>query len=91
MVRSADVPLSPPARAAVDADARRLSTVLGGGDDYELLFCAPSERRDDIEALARGRGVAVTRIGRTRPGEGVVVLDDEDGELSLISSGYTHF
>lgn len=91
VVRSADVPLSPSARAAVDADAGRLPTVLGGGDDYELLFCAPSRRRDDVEALARGCGVAVTRIGRTRPGEGVVVLDEKDEELSLTSSGYRHF
>ena len=91
VVRSADVPLSPPARAAVDADAGRMATVLGGGDDYELLFCAAPERRDDVETLARSRGVAVTRIGRTRPGGGVVVVDEKDEELSLVASGYTHF
>ena len=91
VVRSVDVPLSPPARAAVDADAGRMATVLGGGDDYELLFCAAPGRRDDVETLARSCGVAVTRIGRTRPGEGVVVVDEKDEELSLVSSGYTHF
>ncbi len=90
-VRAGSVPLSPAARAALDADAGLVRTVLGGGDDYELLFCAPPERRGDVEALARGCGAEVTRIGRTLPGDGFSVLDEKGEEMSLTSPGYTHF
>lgn len=90
-VWTTSIPLSRPARAVLGADTELIRTVLGGGDDYELLFCAPPERREDIETLAQGCGVAVTRIGRMHDGDGVVVLDAKGAEISLTFHGYTHF
>ncbi len=37
---------------------------LSGGDDYELLFCAPSSARSAILKAARAAGARVSRIGR---------------------------
>ncbi|KAG0194148.1 hypothetical protein DFQ28_001285 [Apophysomyces sp. BC1034] len=37
--------------------------LIEGGDDYELCFTAPPERRDELHALAPRVGVPLTRIG----------------------------
>lgn len=41
---------------------QRLCT-LSGGDDYELLFTAPAQRRADVFAAAQEAQTAVTRVG----------------------------
>lgn len=42
---------------------RALQCVLGGGDDYELVFTAASEQRAAVVAAASACGVPITRIG----------------------------
>ncbi len=42
VIEAARVPLSPATQAALARDPARLASVLGGGDDYELLFAAPA-------------------------------------------------
>jgi len=63
------IPLSPAYRAAVGDDP---ALAMGGGDDYELLFCA----RTGLSAAALGKriGIAVSRIGRIVPGRGTISL-----------------
>lgn len=79
------VPLSPAARDALGHDPRLWSAVLGGGDDYELLFTAPGSVP---EAVA---GVPVRRIGRVVAGSGVRVLDEVGRSLPVAGKGYRHF
>jgi thiamine-monophosphate kinase len=61
-----------------------------GGDDYELCFCAPAERRTDVErALRAVSDVGVTWIGRAVAGKpGVSLVDDRGEEVHL--TGYEH-
>ncbi|MGH7949477.1 MAG: thiamine-phosphate kinase, partial [Candidatus Binataceae bacterium] len=66
------VPLSQAYRAVMRGDR---SLALGGGEDYELLFCL--RRGRDPRALSRALGVRVTRIGQITRGRGVRV--DGDG------------
>jgi thiamine-monophosphate kinase len=47
----------------------------GGGEDYELLFTAHPDRREQIAAAASSAGSGVTWIGRTGAGSGVSLLD----------------
>jgi thiamine-monophosphate kinase len=55
-----------------------------GGEDYELLFCAPASRRIPVEY----EGLALTRIGTMRKGRpGLVLLDG----APLAPLGYDHF
>jgi thiamine-monophosphate kinase len=85
------VPLSTAAAAAVANDRSLLAAVLGGGDDYELLFAAPASAEPILVSLARETGVAVTRIGQLAAGSGVRVLDRSGREITLTVKGYEHF
>lgn len=64
---------------------------LAGGDDYELAFSAPPNRRDDIGAVAGRTGVALTRIGRVERGSGVTVIDRTGRPIVLTEAGFDHF
>ncbi len=91
VIEAARVPLSPATQAALARDPARLATVLGGGDDYELLFTAPAGATPALAAIARETGVAVTAIGRVEHGTGVRVLDQAGREIALAVKGYEHF
>src|SRR5260370_19126888 len=64
------VPLSAAAGRAVAADPHLWANVLGGGDDYELVFAVPQRRRGALMAVARAAGIAVTTVGRLETGGG---------------------
>ena len=59
---------------AAQPEALRQECLLAGGDDYELLFCAPAAHHDAVLAAGRRAGVPVQRIGHIldRPGLSVV-------------------
>lgn len=73
------VPLSAAARKAVTGDPRLWEKILGGGDDYEILFTAPGE-------IPQG---AFTAIGRVVAGAGVSVTAG-GVPIALSSTGYRH-
>lgn len=62
---------------------------LTGGDDYELLFTAPSDRRADVIAAAEAE--AVTRIGTVTATADLVVLDEREVPVDTDSGAYDHF
>jgi len=70
------IPLSTAYRATL-GDNRELA--LGGGEDYELLFCV--EPRYSEAKLSRHLGVAVRRIGRIVARERGLMLRDRHGRL----------
>jgi thiamine-monophosphate kinase len=55
-----------------------------GGDDYELLFAIPPDRREGAEAAAE-----VTWLGDAGPGLGLALVG-EDGRIVEGLSGYEH-
>jgi len=68
-IDAAALPLSQAYRAVLGGDP---TLALGGGEDYELLFCLREPRA--AAALTRSLGVCVSRIGRvTTSGEAVLV------------------
>lgn len=66
---------------------------LGGGDDYELLFTAPTARRAEVEALSREIGLRLMRIGSLVAGEvGHLTVTGPDGEaITVQRRGFDHF
>lgn len=91
VIEAALVPVSAAAAAAVTEDGRWLQAVLGGGDDYELLFTAPQGADSAVAALASEAGVPVTAIGRIEAGQGVTVLDRAGMPMAIAVPGYRHF
>ena len=85
------VPLSAAARRALDGCEATIADLVTGGDDYELLFCAPPDARSAIEGLGARLGLALTRIGTMEAGEGVTILDEGGRPLPLTRTGYAHF
>ena len=86
-----------PALAELPGETQTL-LALQGGDDYELLFCAPPEKRNAIQAAGDGSEVRVSRIGKVAEENetggvegGVEVFQDgrrmAEGELPR---GYEH-
>ena len=68
-----------------------MKLALGGGEDYELLFTAPSSNREPIELAAGRLGLTLTAIGRVVPGKGVRVLGAEGEEVPMPELGFDHF
>jgi len=65
--------------------------VLAGGDDYELCFTAPADKRDTVAAAAHSAGVAVTRIGRITAEPGLTVIGTDGQPMAFKHTGYDHF
>ena len=65
-------------------------TVVGGGDDYELLFTLPQERWEALLRVARDCGTPVTRIGHCRAGQGVAILDASGENFAPAIGGWRH-
>jgi thiamine-monophosphate kinase len=84
-----------PLHDGVEGVAERLGVApwrlaAGGGEDYELCFCAAAGDRTQIEtALRDSRGEAVTWIGEAREGPAGVTLSDDRGDAVRIA-GYEH-
>lgn len=86
VVEAARVPLS-----AAAASMQDLTTVLTGGDDYELLFTAPPEATAPLNALSGALGLRLSAVGRIIAGDGVTVLGVDGRALALGAGGYRHF
>jgi thiamine-monophosphate kinase len=59
------------------------------GDDYELLFTAPPDRRAAVERAAEATGTRVSWLGDVRAGGGVVEIRASDG-TAVDLHGYEH-
>ena len=68
-----------------------INCMLAGGDDYELCFTVPKERRSKIDKISQETGIPLTRIGKIIMGEGLVVLDSTEKPIMLETTGYDHF
>ena len=65
---------------------------LSGGDDYELLFTAPENAREAVEAAGRAADVAVSRIGRITANSGhLEIVGRNGGAVHLKHKGFDHF
>ena len=90
VVEASSVPLSTAAAAALELESDLRDAVLGGGDDYELLFTVPPGAAASVAALASDLGLPLTAIGRIESGHGVRLTGAGGAEIGLPSRGYTH-
>jgi thiamine-monophosphate kinase len=84
------LPLSAAYRALAGKNRTRFA--LGGGEDYELLFCARPRHRQPIEQLHGRARVKITRIGScVAAQQGITVVDGSGKALALRLKGHDHF
>ena len=62
---------------------------LGGGDDYELLFTAQSNRSEDV--IAAAEATPITRIGVVTAADDLAVLDERGAPVDTGKGAYDHF
>jgi len=96
VIEAARVPLSSAVRAILATSPGRITTVLTGGDDYEILFTAPPAALSELTGLSQALGVPITAIGRMEPPSTgkmarITVLDESGQSLSFERGGWTHF
>jgi len=65
--------------------------LLGGGDDYELLFSAPASARAAVGRAADASGVAVSRIGTLQAELGLRVRMPDGRVAPHTTRGFDHF
>jgi thiamine-monophosphate kinase len=80
-------------RIADDPALRDL--VLGGGDDYEIAFTWPADRRQELTAISTETATPITVIGAMRDisgarAKGVTVIGDYGQVIPVAQPGYVH-
>ena len=68
-----------------------IDCLLAGGDDYELCFTAPENKRDTVIRLAQESDILLSRIGKIMPGKGLIILGTDGNPLIFKNKGYDHF
>lgn len=83
------LPMSP--ALAAQPRALQRECLLAGGDDYELLFTAAADAREQVLAAAAQGGVAVTRIGRIERSSGLRLVDAQGAAVKTSFAAFDHF
>ena len=83
------LPLSPMVRSALDEEAA-WQAALTSGDDYELCFTLPAERREALAQSWQSLSCPVTEIGRVVPRPGLT-CQRRDGTEFTVGQSYAHF
>jgi thiamine-monophosphate kinase len=90
-IETARLPLSSAAHDAIAAEPALIETVLGGGDDYEILAAIPPGAYAAMAEAAGTAGIGITAIGAFGEGKGVTVLGQDGRPLSIRKGSYSHF
>ena len=91
VVDAARVPLSAAAKTALQAERKLITTLLSGGDDYEIVCTVRPARLASFIAAARAVGVPVADIGRVVRGSGASFLQPDGKALRFARSSFSHF
>ncbi len=84
------LPLSPHLRER--SRDEQLTAILSGGDDYELLFTASRQRRDEVMALGRRLALPLHRIGHIDAEPGLrLVQADALGQRQAVAPRWASF
>jgi thiamine-monophosphate kinase len=68
-----------------------LALALAGGDDYELLFTAPADRRAEVDAAALASQTPVRRIGQIDAQAGLRLIGAQGESVTNTFTSFDHF
>ncbi len=69
----------------------RFNFAVSGGDDYELCFTVPPEKRNALKEIAEKLGISVTRIGTVTADRGEITYTLNGIPFDIKTRGYNHF
>jgi thiamine-monophosphate kinase len=78
------------ALAPLGDDPAAQDCILAGGDDYELVFTAPADKREAILAITGQLNLRLTRVGRIHSEPGLHILN-RGQPMPLARAGFDHF
>ena len=84
------IPRSEALRAFWGDGAEAILRAATAGDDYQVVFTAPTGAHNEILTAAAQTAISVSRIGMVSAGEGVV-LRHQGHVLAVHEPGYSHF
>lgn len=90
VVHALALPQSAALQAVFDTATAR-DFALGGGDDYELCFSAPSARTGEVISMLSRLGCGATCIGRVVEGDAVEIVDEHGNTMEPPRRGWEHF
>jgi thiamine-monophosphate kinase len=85
------IPMSFATKQIVTKEANYIDLVLGGGDDFELLFTADNTFIDIAKDISRKSNVGLTKIGKIVEPEVIRILKADGAEYHIDKVGYSHF
>jgi thiamine-monophosphate kinase len=92
VIESSKLPLSDTLRDRLTKYPGEIRLPLAGGEDYELLFTSPAEKKEAVRSLGKELALPITPIGRiVRKGRGVTVLDETGNPVTPAEDGFEHF
>ncbi len=68
-----------------------LQFALSAGDDYELCFTVPPEKKEQLTYMASSTNCMITQIGLIEEGAMIVGVNAAGHEVPLLKKGYQHF
>ena len=71
--------------------ALRRQFTIAGGDDYELCFTAPIDRRSQVIDAGRRSATPVTRVGTIEVARGLRIVDTDGAALNLDFPSFDQF
>jgi thiamine-monophosphate kinase len=71
--------------------ALRREFTLAGGDDYELCFTAPENRREAVLAASRASNTPVSCVGKIEVAPSLRIMDQNGKALDLQLKSFDHF
>ena len=90
LINLADLPLSIELKSAVSYK-EAIKLALSAGDDYELCFTIPEDKKDEVEALMLSNRYKITCIGGITTGEQLLLQDGNQVRDKDSLQGFSHF
>lgn len=90
-----DIPISSAAQKFLQKNSQiKITDLISGGDDYELIFTTNPKNREKITALSKALKLDLTCIGEFKESKNkkfnVTLFDEKNRKIKIKKTGYEH-
>lgn len=91
VIQKESIPVSGASKQVIDKQKKYWSSILSGGDDYELLFTAAQKDEKKIQKISESIGLRITKIGEVTSDKTLKLVDAKGKTFSFSDLGYRHY